>query len=203
MLRAVAELDRRDPHLAGVVRRWGPPPMWSLRPGFATLVRIILGQQVSQASANAVYDRLRAGLGRVTALRLAGVSPGALQNCGVTRQKADYLHNAARLVVSGELDLRSIAYLSDSAARQRLLDLRGVGPWSADVYLLMAAGRPDIWPDGDLALAEAAKQVKQLRARPTPDRLRRLAATWRPWRSVAARILWHHYLSERRSRHRA
>jgi DNA-3-methyladenine glycosylase II len=105
----------------------------------------------------------------------------------------------AQLTLTGGLDLRGIQHADDATARRALLKVQGIGPWSADIYLLMALGRPDVWPDGDLALAEAARQVKRLRARPTGDQLRRLAATWRPWRSVAARILWHHYLCNRRT----
>lgn len=203
LLHAVRELGRRDRDLAMAVQRLGPPPMWSLRPGFASLIRIILGQQVSLASADAAYERLKRGLGRIAADRVAGSSPIHLQTHGLTRQKADYCHNLAQLVLSGGLDLRLVAHSDDSTARQALLEIRGVGPWSADIYLLMALRRPDVWPRGDLALAEATRQVKRLRARPADDRLRYLAARWRPWRSVAARILWQHYLYERRVRARS
>lgn len=202
LLRAVAELSRSDSDLATSVQRFGTPPLWLFRPGFATLVRIILGQQVSQASANAAYARLVAGLGRVTAARVAASSQQRLQTLGLTRQKADYCLDLSRRVVARELDLRAIEHADDPLARHTLLGIRGVGPWSADIYLLMALGRPDVWPHGDLALAIAAQQIKRLRARPTEQRLHRLASAWRPWRSVAARILWHHYLSERRPRRR-
>lgn len=199
LLRAVSELSRCDDDLATVVRRFGPPPMWSRGPGFATLVRIMLEQQVSLASAAAAYERLKCAVGRVTAERVAGFSVLQLQDHGLTRQKAGYCHNLAQLTLTGGLDLRGIQHADDATARRALLKVQGIGPWSADIYLLMALGRPDVWPDGDLALAEAARQVKRLRARPTGDQLRRLAATWRPWRSVAARILWHHYLCNRRT----
>lgn len=196
------ELGRRDDDLAAVVRRFGPPPMWMRRPGFATLIRIILEQQVSLASAEAAYSRLSRALGRVTARRVAALSLLQLQGHGLTRQKADYCRNLARLAYTGELDLRDLEHADDATARRALLEVRGIGPWSADIYLLMALGRPDVWPTGDLALAEAARQIKGMRARPTEDGLRRLARTWRPWRSVAARILWHHYLSIRRAERR-
>jgi DNA-3-methyladenine glycosylase II len=198
LLRGVAELYERDGDLAAVVRRLGPPPLWRRRPGFSTLIRIILEQQVSLASAAAAYARLQGALGRVTARRVAALSVRQLRRHGLTRQKASYCHNLAQLVDAGELDLRVIGLAKDMTARRRLLEIRGIGPWTADIYLLMALGRPDVWPDGDLALVQAARQVKRLRRPPSRDRLRRLAATWRPWRSVAARILWHHYLSTRR-----
>jgi DNA-3-methyladenine glycosylase II len=98
-------------------------------------------------------------------------------------------------ILSGRLDLRALAKNDDAGTREALLGLHGVGPWSADIYLLMALRRPDVWPSGDLALAEAARQVKRLNRRPSPADLARLAAGWSPWRAVAARILWHHYLS--------
>jgi DNA-3-methyladenine glycosylase II len=184
--------------LAAAVNRCGPPPLWRRRPGFSTLVRIILEQQVSLASAAAAYSRLQAGVGRVTAKRVAAQSPRHLRKHGLTRQKAAYCHDLARLVESGQLDLWSIRRADDAAARRTLLEIRGIGPWTADIYLLIALGRPDVWPDGDLALMRAARQIKGLRHTPGRDRLRRLASAWRPWRSVAARILWHHYLMARR-----
>jgi DNA-3-methyladenine glycosylase II len=174
--------------------------MWARRPGFATLLRIVFEQQVSLASADAAFTRLQRAVGRVTAQRVARLSLTELRRWGITRQKADYCLNLARLIVSGALNLRTIARADDATARQALLEVRGIGPWTADIYLLMALRRPDVWPDGDLALAGAVKQVKRLRTHPPNDRLQRIAVAWKPWRSVAARILWHHYLSERRAR---
>ncbi len=202
LLQAVQELCARDADLAAVVRRFGPPPLWARRPGFATLVRIVLEQQVSLASADAAYSRLRRSVGRVTPMRVAGLPPGELRALGFTRQKADYCVGLARLIACGELNLHNIARADDGTARRALLAVRGIGPWTADIYLLMALRRPDVWPVGDLALAKAVRRVKRTRAYPTADRLRRIATEWKPWRSVAARILWHTYLSERRSRRR-
>ncbi len=195
LARAVRDLCARDPDLATIVTSIGPPPMWARRPGFATLLRIVLEQQVSLASARATFARLQKASGRVTAARIAALSVPQLQRHGLTRQKADYCSNLARLIVDGELDLRDVARADDVAARNALIQVRGIGRWTADVYLLMALRRPDVWPDGDLALAEAARRIKRLRTRPRDDRLRRIAAAWKPWRSVAARLLWHHYLS--------
>jgi len=197
LLQGVAELCDRDEDLACVVDRFGAPPLWARKPGFATLVRIVLEQQVSLSSAKATYERLRAELGSVTAQLVAQRRIADLRALGITRQKADYCSNLARLIVKGELDLRQIARADDSKAHQRLCAIRGIGPWTADIYLLMALRRPDIWPDGDLALAEAVRRVKHLRKRPTAERLRRITTRWKPWRSVGARILWHCYLSGR------
>ncbi len=199
LLAGVTYLVGTDRDLGRVVRRIGPPPLWARRPGFATLLRIVLEQQVSLASARATYTRLQQALGRITPKRVARQSVADLRRHGITRQKAEYCRGLAVEVLAGTLDLARIERCDDEAARQGLIGVRGVGPWTADVYLLMALRRRDVWPDGDLALAEAARQVKGLRRRPSTDRLRRIAANWRPWRSVAARILWHHYLSERRN----
>jgi DNA-3-methyladenine glycosylase II len=177
-----------------VLVRHGPPPLWARPAGFATLSRIILEQQVSLASAAAVYRRLEAGLGRLTSGSVAAAGERRIRVLGVTRQKASYLVRLARAVDSGRLDLAALACLPDDEARAALLRLKGIGPWSADIYLLMALRRPDVWPAGDLALATAARAIKRLRRRPSPERLTRLAEPWRPYRSVAARMLWQHYL---------
>jgi DNA-3-methyladenine glycosylase II len=163
-------------------------------------VRIILEQQVSLASARAVYSRLRREAGAITPRSIAALGVEGLRGSGLTRQKASYCHELAVLIDRHELDLGRIAGGPDGVAREALLRVRGLGPWSVDIYFLMALRRPDVWPHGDLALAEAAFRVKRLPRRPAPDELSRLAAQWSPWRSVAARILWHFYLSERAAR---
>ena len=171
--------------------------MWARRPGFATLIRIILEQQVSLASATATVARLRRGVGRLTASRVAVLSPARLRRLGLTRQKAGYCFDLARLVHEGDLDLLHLSAADDTTARERLEQIRGIGPWTADIYLLMALRRPNVWPDGDLALENAMRRVKRLRARPSRELARRIASRWAPWRSVAARLLWHYYLRSR------
>ncbi len=197
LLRGVKELSARDRDLAGVVERFGPPPLWARRPGFAALVRIILEQQVSLASARAAYARLKAAAGRVTPHHIASISHARLRTYGLTRQKAAYCRNLAKCVVGRNLTLGHLSQLDDLAARSKLLQVSGIGPWTADIYLLMVLRRPDIWPDGDLALAKATQQVKRLRSYPSQEKLQRIARAWAPWRAVAARILWHVYLSSR------
>ncbi|TMJ08954.1 MAG: DNA-3-methyladenine glycosylase 2 family protein [Bacillati bacterium ANGP1] len=198
LLRGVRELSARDRDLARVIQRYGPPPLWARRPGFATLVRIILEQQVSLASAEAAYGRLQSVAGRVTPRHVAATTEGRLREAGLTRQKAAYCHTLARALLAGTLDLAAIAQLSDEAVRAILLQLPGVGPWTADIYLLMALRRTDVWPVGDLALARAAQHIKRLRRLPNSEQLTRMARAWAPWRAVAARILWHSYLSNGR-----
>ncbi len=197
LLRGVKELSARDRDLAAVVECFGPPPLWARRPGFAALVRIILEQQVSLASARAAYSRLKAAAGRVTPHRIARLSDAHLRINGLTRQKAAYCRNLAKCIADDTLILGHFSQLDDPAVRSKLLQVPGIGPWTADIYLLMVLRRPDVWPDGDLALAKAVQQVKRLRSRPSPERLQRIANDWVPWRAVAARILWHYYLSSK------
>jgi DNA-3-methyladenine glycosylase II len=193
--RGVRVLARRDADLAAAVRRTGPPPLWARRPGFATLARIILEQQVSLGSARAVYGRLEAALGGVTPVTVGACGVAGLRRLGVTRQKASYLHGAAVLIATGELDLPRVGRLPDEEARARLMQVRGIGPWTADIYLLMALRRPDVWPTGDIALLTALQALRGLRRRPTVERAAACARRWRPWRAVAARILWSGYLA--------
>ncbi len=200
LLEGVDALCAVDPDLARIAEQFGPPPLWGRAPGYATLVQVILEQQVSLASAKATFGRMRHAFREVTSERMASLSLADIQTAGVTRQKASYCLELAELIQSGALDLRSLGRADDQDVRRRLVDIRGIGTWTADIYLLMALRRPDIWPDGDLALATAAQQVKRLRRRPDDTRLRALAARWTPWRAVAARLLWHYYLSTRGGR---
>src|SRR5678815_894978 len=178
---ATGLLARRDPDLAQIMRAHGPPPLWSRPSGFPTLVRIILEQQVSLASAKALYKRLELALGEVTAARLAGMREEGLRSLGFTRQKAAYCIAAADSVLNGELDLKSLAKASDADARAALMRLKGIGPWSADIYLLMSLLRPDVWPSGDLALVSAVRALKRLSGPPAPPRLEAIAEAWRPY----------------------
>jgi DNA-3-methyladenine glycosylase II len=153
LLDGVDALSAADPDLAAVVTRFGPPPLWARRTGFATLVQIILEQQVSLASGRATFGRLRDAWGEVTPGRFATLTTAQVRSAGVTRQKTSYCLGIARQIVDGRLDLRRLGQADDDAARRSLVEIRGVGPWTADIYLLMALGRPDVWPEGDLALA--------------------------------------------------
>jgi DNA-3-methyladenine glycosylase II len=192
---AVMLLTRKDADLAAIVTRHGLPPMWTREPGFASLVYIILEQQVSLASAKAAYQRLLETVGDLTPTAFLALDEGTLRSVGFSRQKAAYCCGLARIVADGELDLPGLADLTDLEASAQLMSIRGIGRWTADVYLLTALRRPDIWPAGDIALAAAAQHTKRLEARPAHDELEALSQPWRPWRAVAARLLWHHYLS--------
>ena len=192
-------LARRDPDLARLLRHQGPPPLWGRRPGFATLFRIILEQQVSLAAARTLSLRIEARLGGITAESVSPLGVTGLRRLGLTRQKAAYCYNLADAVLTGRLDLARVARASDPEGQQLLLAQPGIGPWSVAIYYLMALRRPDVWPAGDLALADAIRRVKRLRATPTSRQQATLSATWAPWRSVAARLLWHYYLTTPRS----
>ena len=199
LLDGVRELTARDARLSRIVERHGPPPLWARPRGFATLVRIILEQQVSLASAAALFKRLERALdGGVTpaAVRAAG-APG-LQALGLTWQKAGYVHDLAERVTSGTLPLATLGRLADDEAAALLTGIRGVGPWTASIYLLMALRRPDVWPPGDLALHKALERLCGRWRVPTSEEACALARRWQPWRAVAARILWHGYLSDRK-----
>ncbi|NDQ58515.1 MAG: DNA-3-methyladenine glycosylase 2 family protein [Acidipila sp.] len=193
---AVAYLSGRDPHLAILFKKWGAPPMWPREPGFHTLVYLILEQQVSLASAKATYDRLLARVGGpLVPERFLKLHARTLKKIGFSRQKALYCRLLADSVHKGTLNLESIHAMDDEAARATLTSVKGIGPWTADVYLLMVLQRPDVWPVGDLALQKAARHVKQLRKHPSATKLEKIGEAWRPWRAVAARMLWHDYLS--------
>jgi DNA-3-methyladenine glycosylase II len=193
---SVRFLTDRDPHLAEVVKKYGQPPLWTREPGFPTLVYIILEQQVSLASAKAAFDRLNAAVRPLTPRRFLKLTDAELLRIGFSRQKT--LHPPPRrIALPPPLDLRYSDELHDDAARKMLIAFKGIGNWTADIYLLSALRRPDIWPVGDLALATAVQEVKQLRKRPSPERLEELSQPWRPYRAVAAQLFWHHYLSKR------
>jgi DNA-3-methyladenine glycosylase II len=194
---AVSELAQRDTDLAAVVRQYGRPPLWVRDPGFPTLVYIILEQQVSLASARAAYQRLVVATKPLTPVRFLRLNDAELKQIGFSRQKALYTRLLADALARGHFDLRHLHDLHDDAARKMLIALKGIGGWTADIYLLSALRRPDIWPTGDLALATAVQEVKRLRKRPSSERLEKMSAPWRPWRAVAARLFWHAYLSKR------
>lgn len=196
LLCGVALLVRQDKDLAEIVNRFGPPPLWRRETGFHTLVHIILEQQVSLASAKAAYDRVLAIASPLTPHGLLNIDDTELKVAGFSRQKILYSKGLARALIEGSFNLTALERMSDDAARLEMLKIKGVGMWTADIYLLMALRRPDIWPIGDLALAVATQKVKRLSDRPTQQELIEMSEQWRPWRAVAARLMWHFYLSE-------
>lgn len=189
-------LSARDDDLADIWRELGTPPMWARAPGFPTLVHIILEQQVSLASAKAAFERLLEVAAPLTPRSFLSIDDGTLKRVGFSRQKIVYGRHLAASIREGRLDLESLVGRTDEEARAELLKVKGIGVWTSDIYLLMALRRPDIWPSGDLAIAVAVQRIKRLRERPQPEILDALSEGWKPWRSVAARLLWHYYLSK-------
>lgn len=197
-LAAVAQhLAKRDRDLAAIFKAYGPPPLWSRKAGFATLVQIILEQQVSLASAASMYKRLTDNIQPFGPDRVIELGEPHLKSLGLTRQKTAYCIHLAESLNSNSLNLRGLAKMNDGDAKAALMQVKGIGSWSADIYLLMVLRRPDIWPASDLALATAVTRVKNLKQRPTTEQLFGLAERWRPFRSVAARMLWQYYLAPR------
>ncbi len=192
-----ASLAQRDPDLARLLEAHGPPPTWDKGPGFQTLVDIVLGQQVSLGSARAALERLRQAAGDLTPELVVQAGVERLAAAGLTRQKAASVVGLAEASSTGRLDLAAIGELDDAAAIDALVAHRGVGRWTADIYLLMGLGRPDVWPSADLALVVAARSVKDLDAGASAAHVATVAEEWRPLRSVAARMLWQAYLLER------
>ena len=194
---AVAMLTAEDQALATVVGRHGPPPFWHRPPGFPTLTWLILEQQVSLESGAAMYRRLHGLLGEISPEAVAATGEAGLRSIGITRQKANYLLDLAALIADGELDLEHLDRASQEEARSILLGLRGIGPWTADVYLLSALRFPDAFPIGDRALQVGTGEVLGMTGVPDVAELELLSTPWRPVRAVAARIVWHSYLASR------
>ena len=194
---ATALLAEEDENLARIVERWGVPEFWQRRPGFETLVLLILEQQVSLESGAAMYHRLGGVVGQVTPESVADAGPESLRAIGVTRQKTGYLLELSERLIEGDLDLDTLEDVSTESAREILIGIKGIGPWTADAYLLSASRRPDMWPVGDRALQVGTGEALGMSSTPDEDELQIIAEPWRPVRAAAARLIWHAYLSER------
>lgn len=180
-----------------IIDRCGTPPAWRREPGFATLVQIILEQQVSLTSARATFDRLVTAVEVLTPAAFCQLDDGQLQRIGFSRQKSRYCRHLAGAMLGNVLVLDRLSHQTDDQVRAALTALPGIGAWTANIYLLMALQRPDIWPKGDIALAEAYRMLAGLAQRPTAEEMEAHSFRWRPWRSTAACLLWHYYLSHR------
>lgn len=194
---ACVKLSRQHPELAFVYNTYGTPPLWGRPPGFATLLQIILEQQVSLASAKACFDKLRIHLGVVSPDGLLALNDVEMKTIGFSRQKTAYARHLSEAVIEKRVDLDGLHAQSDIEVKTELIKLKGIGEWTSDIYLLMALLRPDVMPKGDIALHAAYQKLTKADARPNSDQFVIIAEKWRPFRSVAARLLWHFYLSER------
>lgn len=191
------ELADSDVSLRRVFETYGPPPLWDREPTFATLIHIILEQQVSLASALAAFSKLRETVGKITPQNILSLSDEEMKAAYFSRQKAVYARELSKAVLNGSLDLECLVTLDDDGVRTELTKIKGIGRWTSDIFLLMALLRPDVMPVGDLALHQAWKELGSLDERPSSEQFTAIAERWAPYRSVAARLLWHFYLSER------
>ena len=189
----IAALVATDPRWTPVVERGGRPPLRRRDGGFAGLAQIIVSQQVSVASAAAIHGRLVAIADPFDHLSVLRARKDKLARVGLSAAKIKTLKAIARAVDSGAIDLNALADIPADEAHAALVALHGIGPWTADIYLLACLGHADAWPAGDLALQEAARVGFALKARPTTKEMGPLAEKWRPWRAVAARLLWTYY----------
>jgi DNA-3-methyladenine glycosylase II len=179
---------------ATIWEAYGPPPDWSREPGMVSLSRIILEQQVSLASANAHFQKLNAYLDEFSPLHILKLTDEEMRSCQISRQKAKYLRALSAAICSGEIDLMQLASLSEPDIRIKLTGIKGIGHWTADIYLMFCLQQKDIFPIGDIAVVNT---IKELSGTQTVDEIRALAESWRPLRSLATYFLWHYYLKKR------
>src|SRR5436309_4792236 len=190
---AIAGLVAADPRFAEVLARAGRPPLRRRADGFAGLASIVVSQQLSTASASAIWDRLRAALDPLDHGAVLAARAAKLARAGLSAPKIKTLKAIAKAIERGELDLPSLVQLPADEAHANLTAVHGIGPWTADIYLLFCLGHGDAWPAGDLALQEAARLLLGLKARPSAKEMGPLAEDWRPWRGAAACVLWSYY----------
>jgi len=191
--RALDLLIVQDPDMASILERAGPLPWRSRAPGFPGLLQAIVAQLISNAAASAIWNRLRAVPGALDPAGLLALPDDPLRAAGLSRPKVAHARALAAAFLDGTLDTETLRRMDDATAIATIVSVRGLGPWTAEVYLLFAMQRLDVFPAGDVALAAAAADLKRLPERPKPAELRALAAMWQPYRSLAARLLWHHW----------
>lgn len=193
----INQLIKRDRDLAEIIKQYGEPPTWQREPGFATLIRIILEQQVSYASAKATFGRLTDNLEDLTPESFLTLDDAELKTIGFSRQKTKYGRGLAQAMIDQELNLTTLEQLDDRTIREELTKIKGIGDWTVDIYLMMALQRQDVFPSKDLAVAIAVKEIKNLATRPQAAELESIAESWKPYRAIATKILWHYYLSRK------
>jgi DNA-3-methyladenine glycosylase II len=195
--RQLGTLRRRDPRISHAIKAVGFPGPRMMSPGFATLTRIIIDQQVSTAAGAAIWAKLRKAAGNITPARLLALGERGLRSCGLSSQKARYTLGIADATAARTLNFAALSKADDAAVREALMAFKGVGVWTADIYLMFGMGRPDIWPVGDLGLQNAVQLLHGLKVRPTPKAMEEIAEPWRPYRTSAAILLWRYYGASR------
>jgi DNA-3-methyladenine glycosylase II len=194
------QLAEKDADLQAVILQYGYPSMWTRIPNFETLIHIILEQQVSLASALAALQKLKEKLGQITPVKLLLLTDIELKACYFSRQKIIYARHLAQSIIAGELQLHQLGSASDETVRAELKKIKGIGDWTSDVYLMMALQRADLFPIGDIALVNSLKEVKNLPKHASKETILQLAEQWKPYRTIAAFLLWHAYLSKRNTK---
>lgn len=190
-------LSERDEVFTTIIEKHSYPPMWTRPASFATLIHIILEQQVSLASALAAFNKLKEKIGAITPEKLLQLSDEEMKACYFSRQKMVYARHLAETIISKKIQFKKLSVSSDEAVRVALKQVKGIGDWTADVFLMFALQRADVFPIGDLAMVNALKEVKQLPKHTAKEELLLMAEPWRPYRSIAAMLLWHHYIKTR------
>jgi len=194
LLKGLEVLRKKDPDIARALEQAGPPDPRALEAGFGTLMQFIIDQQVSVHAGRAIWNRLEEGLsGDVSPEKVIDTGPETLLTFGLSRPKARYANCLAEAIIEGSLDLEGLPKMSDEEVQKQLTAVTGIGRWTSDIYLMFALGREDIWPSGDLAVAEAVKRMLGLEKRPTPAEMDVIGERWKPWRSDVAVLLWHYY----------
>jgi DNA-3-methyladenine glycosylase II len=191
------QLAAEDPDLALIIQNHGYPPLWSRANTFETLVHIILEQQVSLASALSALNKLRERVQEITPARVLLLTDEEFKACYCSRQKTAYIKYLAEAIISGQIDLEAMEQMPDDVIRTKLTALKGIGNWTTDVYLMFVLQHADVFPIGDLAAVNALKQVKNLPKDITREELLAVTEQWKPYRTIAAMLLWHYYLSQR------
>lgn len=194
----LVDLALLDARLFSVIDKAGPVPLRRLPPGYRGLAGIVVAQMVSRVSADAIWRRLEEIAGEITPHRILGLTDADCRTAGLSRAKAETLRRAAEAVDRGALDLDALCRMEPETAIRLLTAVKGVGRWTAEVYLLFCGGHPDIFPSGDVALQNAVAHGLGLPGRPTPAELDRIAAAWSPWRGVSARLFWAYYARQMR-----
>lgn len=191
-------LSKKDKHLRQIIKTHGYPPMWTRKATFSTLILIILEQQVSLASAFAAFKKLKEKVKNITPKNILALSDAELRACYFSRQKIVYARELATAIQSKQLSLKKLTHATEEEIRTELKKIKGIGDWTVDVYLMHALQRTDLFPLGDIALVNSLKEVKQLAPHITREEMLTIAESWRPYRTIAAMILWHAYIKKRK-----
>ena len=191
------ELSRKDKDLKAIIAQYGYPPMWTRPATFQTLILTILEQQVSLAAAYAAFKKLKEKIGYVTPAKILQLKDEEMRACYFTRQKIVYARELATAIQTKRISLKKLSLLPDEEVRTIMITLKGVGHWTIDVYLMHALQRTDLFPLGDIALVNSLKETKQLPKDISKEKMLAIAESWRPYRTIAAMILWHAYIIKR------